>query len=65
MLDDDILTNKKMGRAGSDLFYDGDVVMTHCNAGSLATSTYAELHWVCSGLHKRKWKKLESDCHGN
>ena len=40
MLDDDILTNKKMGRAGSDLFYDGDVVMTHCNAGSLATSTY-------------------------
>src|ERR671918_1427011 len=40
MLDDDLLTNKKMGRAGSDLFYDGDVVMTHCNAGSLATSTY-------------------------
>lgn len=40
MLNDDILTNKKMGRIGSDLFYDGDVVMTHCNAGSLATSTY-------------------------
>lgn len=40
MLDDDILTNRKMGRAGSDLFYDGDVVMTHCNAGSLATATY-------------------------
>jgi methylthioribose-1-phosphate isomerase len=40
MLDDDLLTNKKMGRVGSDLFYDGDVVMTHCNAGSLATSTY-------------------------
>ncbi|MGA6989519.1 MAG: S-methyl-5-thioribose-1-phosphate isomerase, partial [Nitrososphaeraceae archaeon] len=40
MLDDDILTNRKMGRAGSDLIYDGDVVMTHCNAGSLATATY-------------------------
>lgn len=40
MLDDDILTNRKMGRAGSDLIYDGDVVMTHCNAGSLATTTY-------------------------
>lgn len=40
MLDDDILTNKKMGRAGSELFCNGDVVMTHCNAGSLATSTY-------------------------
>jgi methylthioribose-1-phosphate isomerase len=40
MLDDDILTNRKMGRVGSDLIYDGDVVMTHCNAGSLATATY-------------------------
>jgi methylthioribose-1-phosphate isomerase len=40
MLNDDILTNRKMGKVGSDLFYDGDVVMTHCNAGSLATSTY-------------------------
>jgi methylthioribose-1-phosphate isomerase len=40
MLDNDTLTNKKMGRTGSNLFYDGDVVMTHCNAGSLATSTY-------------------------
>jgi methylthioribose-1-phosphate isomerase len=40
MLDDDILTNRKMGRAGSNLIYNGDVVMTHCNAGSLATATY-------------------------
>jgi methylthioribose-1-phosphate isomerase len=40
MLNDDTLTNKQMGKVGSDLFYDGDVVMTHCNAGSLATSTY-------------------------
>jgi methylthioribose-1-phosphate isomerase len=40
MLYGDILINRKMGRAGSELFCDGDVVMTHCNAGSLATSTY-------------------------
>jgi methylthioribose-1-phosphate isomerase len=40
MLNEDTLTNRKLGRAGSALFYDGDVVMTHCNAGSLATSTY-------------------------
>ena len=40
MLNDDILTNRKMGAVGSDLVYDGDVVMTHCNAGSLATATY-------------------------
>lgn len=40
MLKEDILTNKTLGRAGSDLIYDGDVVMTHCNAGSLATAAY-------------------------
>jgi methylthioribose-1-phosphate isomerase len=40
MLNEDISTNRNMGKAGSALLYDGDVVMTHCNAGSLATATY-------------------------
>lgn len=40
MLDEDILTNRTMGKVGSGLLYDGDIVMTHCNAGSLATATY-------------------------
>ncbi|MDQ7031631.1 MAG: S-methyl-5-thioribose-1-phosphate isomerase [Desulfonauticus sp.] len=36
----DIEMNKKMGRLGADLLDDKDVVMTHCNAGALATGGY-------------------------
>lgn len=34
----DIATNRAIGRAGADLIGDGARVMTHCNAGALATA---------------------------
>jgi len=34
MADEDVEVNKRMGRYGSQLIEDGDVVLTHCNAGS-------------------------------
>lgn len=37
---DDVATNVAIGKHGSKLFGDNDVVMTHCNAGSLATVSY-------------------------
>ncbi|WP_428560092.1 MAG: S-methyl-5-thioribose-1-phosphate isomerase [Solidesulfovibrio sp. DCME] len=37
---EDIEINKAMGRNGADLISDGDTVMTHCNAGALATAGY-------------------------
>lgn len=37
---EDIHTNMTMGINGAKLLSDGDVVMTHCNAGALATSAY-------------------------
>ncbi|MEE9913821.1 MAG: S-methyl-5-thioribose-1-phosphate isomerase [Deltaproteobacteria bacterium] len=37
---EDIEINKQMGRYGSELFADGDNVLTHCNAGALATAGY-------------------------
>jgi methylthioribose-1-phosphate isomerase len=40
MAEEDIETNKQIGRNGVKLFEDGDVIMTHCNAGSLATAAY-------------------------
>ena len=40
MSDEDIHVNKQMGTRGAALFSDGDVVLTHCNAGSLATVAY-------------------------
>ena len=40
MADEDVEVNRKMGKHGAELIEDGDVVLTHCNAGSLATVDY-------------------------
>ncbi|HOS42040.1 MAG TPA: S-methyl-5-thioribose-1-phosphate isomerase [Spirochaetota bacterium] len=40
ILEDDIAMNKKIGANGAKYIADGDVVMTHCNAGALATGGY-------------------------
>jgi methylthioribose-1-phosphate isomerase len=40
MADEDVETNRKMGEHGSALLNDGDIILTHCNAGSLATVDY-------------------------
>ena len=40
MADEDIIINKTMGKNGSILFEDNDTIMTHCNAGALATVAY-------------------------
>ena len=40
MAEEDINTNKKMGKNGAKLFQDDDTIMTHCNAGALATVAY-------------------------
>jgi len=35
---EDIQANRSIGRFGADLIADGDTVLTHCNAGALATA---------------------------
>jgi methylthioribose-1-phosphate isomerase len=40
ILDEDIAVNKAIGRWGAAFIRDGDTVLTHCNAGSLATGGY-------------------------
>jgi methylthioribose-1-phosphate isomerase len=40
MADDDIKINRTMGKHGSKLFDNNDIIMTHCNAGALATVAY-------------------------
>jgi len=37
---EDIRTNRAMGAFGAEAIADGDTVMTHCNAGALATAGY-------------------------
>jgi len=40
MADEDVMVNRKIGEYGSKLIYDGDTILTHCNAGRLATVDY-------------------------
>lgn len=50
MWQEDIDTNRKMGMHGASLLEEGDTVLTHCNAGSLATVLYgtalAPIRWA-------------------
>jgi methylthioribose-1-phosphate isomerase len=49
MADEDVETNRRMGKHGAALIEDGDVVLTHCNAGSLATVDYGTALGVIRG----------------
>ena len=40
MAEEDVQINMTMGKNGSELFDDNDTIMTHCNAGALATVAY-------------------------
>jgi methylthioribose-1-phosphate isomerase len=40
MATEDISTNKQLGKNGAEMIHDDDVILTHCNAGSLATVAY-------------------------
>ena len=40
MQDEDVAACKRLGRFGADCLEDGDTVLTHCNAGALATAGY-------------------------
>ncbi|MGD8545984.1 MAG: S-methyl-5-thioribose-1-phosphate isomerase [Candidatus Bathyarchaeota archaeon] len=38
--DEDVRANRLIGKNGAQLIHDGDAILTHCNAGSLATVDY-------------------------
>jgi methylthioribose-1-phosphate isomerase len=38
IFDEDIAANRALGKFGAELLADGDTVLTHCNAGALATA---------------------------
>ncbi len=40
ILEEDIRVNRAIGEWGAQFIHDGDTVLTHCNAGSLATGGY-------------------------
>jgi methylthioribose-1-phosphate isomerase len=54
---EDVAINKKLGAFGSTLIKDGEVVMTHCNAGALATVSYGTALGVIRSV-KQSGKKI-------
>jgi len=58
MADDDIKTNMAMGKNGAELFEDNDTIMTHCNAGALATVAYGTALGVIRAT-KESGKKIK------
>jgi methylthioribose-1-phosphate isomerase len=40
MVAEDVAINRALGRAGQGVIRDGDTILTHCNAGALATGGY-------------------------
>lgn len=53
ILDEDIAMNKAMGRHGAALIEDGQTVLTHCNAGALATAGYG----TALGVIRAAWEQ--------
>ena len=49
VLDEDIAMCRALGRAGAELLADGATVLTHCNAGGLATGGYGTAVGVVYG----------------
>jgi methylthioribose-1-phosphate isomerase len=57
--EDDIAINKAMGMNGQELIKDGDTILTHCNAGALATAgEYGTALGVIKAAHE-KGKKIK------
>ncbi len=46
MLDEDIATNRRIGSYGSVFVSDEDTIITHCNAGAIATAGYGTAEGV-------------------
>jgi methylthioribose-1-phosphate isomerase len=61
MAEEDVEINRKMGKYGATLIDDGDAVLTHCNAGSLATVDYGTaLGVIRSAIEEGKFVKVIS-----
>jgi methylthioribose-1-phosphate isomerase len=53
VLEEDIAMNKAIGRHGATLICDGHTILTHCNAGALATAGYG----TALGVIRSAWEE--------
>jgi methylthioribose-1-phosphate isomerase len=58
MAEEDIKINMQMGKNGAPLFSENDTIMTHCNAGALATVAYGTALGVIRAA-KESGKKIK------
>jgi methylthioribose-1-phosphate isomerase len=56
ILKEDITINKKIGKHGKVLIRDGDTILTHCNAGALATGGYG----TALGVIRSAWEEKKN-----
>ena len=53
MIEQDVQVNQALGRHGSAVIQDGDHILTHCNAGALATAGYG----TALGVVRAAWEQ--------
>jgi len=53
LADQDVEINRRMGRVGADVIAPGSRILTHCNAGSLATVDYGTALGVVRAAHEQ------------
>jgi methylthioribose-1-phosphate isomerase len=53
MADEDAEVNRLIGKHGAELICDGDLILTHCNAGALATVEYG----TALGVIRAAWEQ--------
>jgi methylthioribose-1-phosphate isomerase len=51
--EEDVATNRLIGKHGAKLIHDGDAVLTHCNAGALATVDFG----TALGVLRAAWEQ--------
>lgn len=61
MYDEDIETNKAIGKYGANVIDDGDTILTHCNAGALACVDYGTALGVIRAANE-EGKKIKVIC---
>jgi S-methyl-5-thioribose-1-phosphate isomerase len=61
MYDEDIETNKAIGKHGAEVIDDGDTILTHCNAGALACVDYGTALGVIRAAFE-EGKKIKVIC---
>ncbi|MEX0829394.1 MAG: S-methyl-5-thioribose-1-phosphate isomerase [Nitrospirales bacterium] len=53
ILEEDVRVNRTLGKCGAAIIHDGDHILTHCNAGALATAGYG----TALGVVRAAWEE--------